>query len=99
MRAFMILAILGAILPYVFFVQVFATEGLNFGGLIPAIVARGGDFHDRPALQFARYLAGDVRPTGAGQESQSILFIVLKLTIGLSCGLPACLYANTEAAK
>ncbi len=97
-RIYLILAILGAILPYIFFFQYFAAEGADFGGFVSAVVANGavaGFTADLLFTSLVFWLLMFVR-RGQGKGPNPVLFIVLNLTIGLSCAVPAYLYASTE---
>jgi len=95
---YLVLAIVGAIVPYVFYFQFIQTEGMNFPLFISSI------FANNPARGFT---ADVLMATGVfwvfifHRASQSkgpkpALFFVLSWTIGLSCALPAYLYANEK---
>lgn len=95
-RVYLVLAIAGAIIPYVFFIQFFSAEGFNLGGFVSSLFtngAAGGFSADLLVTSFVFWLwmfhqrrqAGGPRPA---------LFIALNLLIGLSCALPAYLYAR-----
>ena len=91
-RVYLILAIVGAVVPYVFFAGYFAEAGLNPVGFVAAAFvnsAAGGFTADLliSSAVFWAYLFS--RRTGPSPW----LFVVLNLTIGLSCALPAYLYA------
>ncbi len=94
---FLILAILGAVIPYTFFLQYFSSEGVQLTGFISALFANGaaGGFSaDLLITSFVFWLAMFYRRSKKGGPSP-ILFIALNLLIGLSCALPAYLYAIT----
>jgi len=40
-RLYLILVILGAVLPYIFFFQYFSSEGMNLGGFVSALITNG----------------------------------------------------------
>ena len=95
-KVYLLLAILGAVVPYVFFFGFFVTEGLNLPAFVSALFANGpsGGFTADvliSSLVFWLYMFS--RPGGP----KPWLFIALNLTIGLSCALPAYLYAVTPA--
>jgi hypothetical protein len=87
-----------AILPCIFFFQFFSAEGANFGGFVSAVLANGaaaGFTADLLFTSFVFWLAMIIRRR-EGKGPNPILFIVLNLTIGLSCAIPAYLYASSE---
>jgi hypothetical protein len=90
------LAIVGAIVPYVFFAQHLAQTGLDLVAFIEDVFANpaaSGFTADLLISSFVFWIAMIVRQrTGSGPGP--LLFIILNLTIGLSCALPAYLYAN-----
>ena len=97
---FLILALLGAIVPYAFFLQFFSSEGVQLTGFISALFANGaaGGFSaDLLISSFVFWLAMFYRRRKDGGPSPAI-FIALNLLIGLSCALPAYLYAITPGA-
>lgn len=92
------LAILGAVVPYVFFVQHFQSAGYSPDAFIRAIFANGaasGFTADLliSSLVFWIAMISD-RKVNAGPHPAP--FIALNLLIGLSCALPAWLYARTN---
>ena len=113
---YLMLAIVGAVVPYGFFFGFIAAEGLNLSGFVSALFANGpaggftadllissvvfwifmfsrpGGMFSRPGGMFSRPGGMFTRPDGP----KPWLFIVLNLTIGLSCALPAYLYATTS---
>ena len=93
---YLVLAILGAILPYFFFLQYFAAGGVDAAALITAPFSNGvaaGFTADLFFSSFVFWLYMFKREQGPAPW----LFIVLNLTIGLSCALPAYLYAATAS--
>ena len=98
-RLYLIMAILGAVLPYIFFFQYFSSEGINLGGFVSAIFANGatrGFTADLLVSSFVFWIfLIDRRNKGKGPSP--LLFVILNLAIGLSCALPAYLYANESA--
>lgn len=86
------LAILGAVVPYTFFIGHLGAEGLD-----PYAFLR--DMFANPA---ARGLSSDLLISSVvfwvwlvhSRAKRAWLFVVLNLTIGLSCALPAYLYAR-----
>ena len=94
-RIYLVWAIVGAVVPYLCFLGVFHGEIL-ISGFIPALFVNG------PAAGFV----ADVLISSAvfwiymfsrKDGPKPTLFVVLNLTIGLSCALPAYLYATAKA--
>lgn len=91
-QAFLVLAVLGAIVPYVFFMQHFGAAGYavaDFTAAVFATPAASGFAADLliSSLVFWVYMFA-LRPAGPSPWP----FIGLNLLIGLSCALPAYLY-------
>jgi hypothetical protein len=97
-RLYLILAILGAIVPYLFFFQFFASEGLNLGRFVGAAFANGAAGGFSTDLLFTSFVFWAymfyLRKKEGGPHP--LLFIILNLTIGLSCAFPAYLYAKED---
>lgn len=92
------LAIIGAIIPYVFFIGFFQTHG--FDGVIFAAAlfengAAGGFSADLLISSFVFWLFMLLQHK-KGDGPTPYIFILLNLTIGLSCALPAYLYARRD---
>ena len=98
---YFVLAVVGAVVPYIFFFQYFSTEGVNIPAFVSALFANGavGGFSADLlitslvfwiAMFYQRRKADGPNPVG---------FIVLNLFIGLSCALPAYLYAKEPSAS
>ena len=97
-KLYLLLAIIGAIVPYIFFFQFFQTEGLNIPAFISALFvngAAGGFTADLLLTSFVFWLFmfQQVKKTSGPKP---YIFIVLNLTIGLSCALPAYLYTREK---
>jgi hypothetical protein len=94
-RLYLILAILGAIVPYVFFFQFIQVNGLNIPTFVSALFvngAAGGFSADLFFSSFVFWLFMFMQFQKNGPNP--LFFIVLNLTIGLSCALPAYLYVR-----
>ena len=90
-NVYLVLAVLGALAPYAFFLDFFATNGLALGGFVTALFTNGaaaGFTADLliTSLVFWIYLFS--RRDGPAAWP----FVIVNLTIGLSCALPAYLY-------
>ena len=87
---YLLLAVVGTVVPLAFFAAFFAGAGLDLPGFLRALFvngAAGGFTADLliSSVVFWLFMAG--RPGPAAWP-----FVVLNLTIGLSCALPAYLY-------
>lgn len=101
---YLLLAIVGAILPYAFFIQHFSTEGVSLSGFVSALFVNpvaGGFTVDLLFTSFVFWIFM-IQQRRRDKGPNPILFILLNLLIGLSCAFPAYLYArerkNTEVA-
>ena len=96
-NVYLALVIVGTVVPYVFFLDHFGSAGLDVGSFIGAAFANGaagGATADLviSSLVFWVYLASRKTP-------QLWLYVLLNLTIGLSCALPFYLYRHARAAE
>lgn len=90
------LAFAGAIVPYLYFIQHFSDAGFGLGTFLSAVFANpaaGGFTADLLISSFVFWIAMFHRHQ-AGKGPAPWLFIILNLTIGLSCALPAYLAAS-----
>ncbi len=90
-QVYLLGAIIGAVVPYLFFIDHFMNVGVDLPGFVAALFANGaaGGFTADLLISsgiFWTYMASQ-------KEPKIWLFILLNLTIGLSCALPAYLYA------
>ena len=97
-NVYLLWAITGALVPILFFLGVFHTEMVGVAGFIPAL------FVNSAAGGFAAdiFIASAVFWTymfTAKEGPKPWLFIVLNLSIGLSCALPAYLYRRAALAE
>lgn len=89
-------AIVGAIVPYVFFIEHFGASGLSLAVFVQAVFANpaaGGFTADLLISSFVFWIFAFHRNRYA-HGPNPIGFIVLNLLIGLSCALPAYFYAQ-----
>ena len=96
---YLLLAVVGAVIPYAFFLDYFASEGIG-AGFVAALFANGaaGGFTADlliSSVAFWLWMAADTRDRGTGRIWP---FVALNLTIGLSCALPAYLWQRGRAA-
>lgn len=95
------LAFVGAIVPYIYFIQHFTNVGFGLGDFTSALFANpaaGGFTADLLITSIVFWIAMFHRRS-LGKGPKPLLFIVLNLTIGLSCALPAYLAANEQEAQ
>ena len=92
-NVYLLLAIIGALVPYAFFFSFVSDSGLDPVAFLAAVFANGsasGFAADLFISSFVFWIFMFTRSEGPGPW----LFIALNLTIGLSCALPAYLYAR-----
>lgn len=93
---YLILAIIGALIPYAFFIQHFNESGFGIGRFVFNLFAfpvSGGFTADLLISSFVFWIAIFNRHS-KGHGPRPWIFVALNLIIGLSCALPAYLYAN-----
>ncbi len=97
-KIYLLLSIVGAIVPYLFFFQFIQVEGLNIPAFISAVFvngAAGGFSADLLLTSFVFWLFM-FQQVKESNGPKPYLFIVLNLVIGLSCALPAYLFAREK---
>lgn len=92
-RIYLTAAVVGAIVPYAFFIGFAAEEGLNLMAFIEALFANGAAGGFTADLLISSAVFWIYMGSRAAMGPKPGLFIVLNLTIGLSCALPAYLWA------
>lgn len=100
-QLYLALAIIGAVIPYYFFSQHFAVAGFGLGAFIESVFANpaaAGFTSDLLLSSFVFWIAM-FRIRSAGKGPGPWLFIALNLLIGLSCALPAYLYAASGRSR
>ena len=93
---YLVLAIIGAVVPYVFFAQHFESVGFSLMSFITALYANpaaSGFTSDLLISSFIFWIAM-FQQRNLGKGPKPTAFIILNLLIGLSCALPAYLYAR-----
>jgi len=93
---YLVLAIIGAVLPYAFFIQHFSSEGVSLPRFVAALFANpaAGGFTTGLLFTSAVFWIFMFHQRSREKGPRPILFIVLNFLIGLSCALPAYLYAR-----
>jgi hypothetical protein len=95
-RLYFVLALIGAIGPYIFFIQYFAGEGVNPIGFIGAWFENGavsGLSVDLMVSSLVFWIVMFQRQR-AGKGPNPIPFILINLVIGLACAVPAYMYVR-----
>ena len=96
-KLYLIAAVVGAIVPYIFFFKFIQLNGVDVPGFISALFvngAAGGFSADLLISSFVFWVFMFQQQQGSGPKPW--VFIILNLSIGLSCALPAYLYAREK---
>lgn len=88
-------------MPYLFFVQHFVNAGFAAGDFIGAVFANpaAGGFAADVLISSLVFWVFMVQRRGRTEGPKPFWFIVINLTVGLSCALPAYLYANEQSGQ
>lgn len=95
---YLVLAIVGAVVPYIFFIQHFGAAGFGLSDFVSALFvnsAASGFTSDLLITSLVFWIAMYQRRS-QGKGPNPAFFILLNLAIGLSCALPAYLYVTTN---
>lgn len=100
-KLYLLLATGGAIVPYIFFIQHFADAGFSLSDFLSALFVNGAAGGFTADLLITSLVFWIFMFHRAGQEDtpKPFWFIVINLTIGLSCALPAYLYASEKVSE
>ena len=93
-HVYLVLAVVGAVVPYLFFFEYFGEAGFGLGGFVSALFvngAAGGFTADLLITSVVFWIYMWSRNT-----ANMWVYVLLNLTIGLSCALPAYLYMHAE---
>ena len=95
---YLILAIAGAAAPYYFFWQHFAASGFGFTDFVAALFGNGaaGGFTVDLLISSLVFWIAMLHRRSQGKGPHPGWFVLINLLVGLSCALPAYLYANTK---
>ena len=88
----------GAIVPYIFFFNFIQLNGVDIPGFVSALFvngAAGGFSADLIVSSFVFWVFMFQQQQKSGPKPW--VFIILNLSIGLSCALPAYLYAKDKS--
>ncbi len=97
-KIYLLLSVVGAIVPYLFFFQFIQVEGLNIPAFISALFVNGaaGGFSADLLLTSFIFWLFMFQQVKESNGPKPYLFIALNLVIGLSCALPAYLFAREK---
>jgi len=95
---YLFFAIIGAIIPYIFYFQFVQVEGINFSLFIMQLFENkaGSGFTADVLLATVVFWFFIFQRTKKPEAPKPLIFFILSCTIGLSCALPAYLYANEK---
>lgn len=96
--AYLLLAIVGAIMPYAFFIEFARAEGINLSAFLGSLFANGAVGGFTADLLISSLVFWIYMFNRRNQGPTPGWFILLNLTIGLSCALPAYLWAASRPA-
>lgn len=98
-KLFLILAVIGAVLPYLFFIRHFSNEGFGLSGFVTALFANpaAGGFTVDLLFTSGVFWIFMFLERNRKKGPHPLFFILLNCLIGLSCALPAYLYAREQA--
>jgi len=98
-KLYLLLAVIGAIVPYFFFFQFFQADGINISAFVSALFVNGaaGGFTTDVLLSSFIFWLFMFKQVKESNGPKPYLFIFLNLAIGLSCALPAYLYVKEKA--
>ena len=96
---YLILAVVGAVVPYIFFMQHFSSDGFGLVGFVKALFANpaASGFTADLLITSSIFWIFMFRQHARGKGPLPVIFIVLNLLIGLSCAFPAYLYAREHS--
>ena len=94
-QIYLVLAIVGAVVPYIFFIQFFGEHGVSLPGFLGGLFANGaaGGFAADVFISSAVFW---IYMFSRKEGPSPWLFIVVNLTIGLSCALPLYLWRSAD---
>lgn len=97
-NVYLVLAIAGAVIPYVFFIEHFRAAGFGLLDFISAlfVTAPAAGFTSDLLISSLVFWVAILQRRSRGKGPNPALFIVLNVSIGLSCALPAYLYATAN---
>jgi hypothetical protein len=94
---YLILALLGAAIPIVFFANFVAEQGVDLRAFVAALFVNGAAGGFTADLLISSFVFWIYMFSDQKDGPKPWAFIALNLCIGLSCALPAYLWARTRA--
>ena len=97
---YLLVAVVGTVIPYSFFLQHFQSAGFSIGAFARALFANGaaGGFAADLVISSLAFWIVMFKESRKGTGPGPAVFMTLNLLIGLSCALPAWLYARESGA-
>lgn len=95
-HVYLVAAIVGAVVPMIFFAQFFSQSPAGGADFIPALFVNGAVSGFTADLLITSFVFWLFMFNRREKGPNPWLYIVLNLFIGLSCALPAYLYAEKE---
>lgn len=93
---YLMLAILGAVIPIAFFASFAAENGLDLVSFVAGLFVNGAAGGFTADLLISSFVFWIYMFSNQGDGPKPWAFIALNLCIGLSCALPAYLWARTR---
>ena len=97
--AYLLLAILGAAIPLVFFANFVAAQGIDLIAFVAALFVNGAAGGFTADLLISSFVFWLYMFSSQEDGPKPWVFIALNLCIGLSCALPAYLWAKARNAS
>ena len=97
---YLVLAIAGAIAPYIFFLDFISQSGVGLGAFIGALFVNGaaGGFATDLVISSAAFWLFLWNDAARSNVSNAWIYVLVNLLIGLSCALPLYLYMRERRA-
>ncbi len=97
-KFYLFAAIIGAVIPLVFFIGFFQKNGISLPLFVSGLFENGAAAGFSADLLISSFVfwAFMFQQRSQGDSPNPALFIFLNLSIGLSCALPAFLYAREK---
>ncbi len=97
---YLVLAIVGAIAPYIFFLDFMAESGVGLGPFVGALFVNGaaGGFATDLVISSTAFWAFLWNDAGRSNVAHPWIYVLVNLLIGLSCALPLYLYMRERRA-
>ena len=99
-NVYLVAAVIGAIIPICFFAQFIQLNGVDLPAFTKALFVNGaaGGFSSDLLISSFVFWANMFQQARTSSAPKPWLFMVINLCVGLSCALPAYLYAREKAA-